>query len=472
MDGLRIAVVGAGPAGFFATAELLARPDVARVDMFDRLPTPYGLVRHGVAPDHQGIKAIARKYDGSAEGAGGRFRLFGNVEIGKDLALEELRTRYHAVVLAFGAQSNRRLGIPGEELPGVHPASVFVGWYNGHPDCVENRYDLSGERAIVIGVGNVGLDVSRVLVKTPAELRATDISDVALAALAENRTREVVLVGRGSLAQATFTPKEVEELAELPGLDLVARTADRALDPVSARDPAALDPRVRQNLELVARHAREEAAPGHRAVRLRFFLSPREIVGDERVRAVRFDVQRAVERNGRVDFEPTGRVEEIACGIVLRAIGYRVIPFPGVPYDEPTASVPHDRGQVLQATGGPAAAGLFVTGWAKRGPSGVIGTNKPDAAETVATLRAAAATGTLPPPRGCEDVEAVLRARGVRFVTFSDWKLLDGIEVEDGRGEGRPRRKFTDVPSMLDALARAKMPSLPHPRLVGTEEGR
>ena len=264
MSALRIAVVGAGPAGFFATAELLARPDVERVDMFDRLPTPYGLVRNGVAPDHQGIKAIARKYDGSATGAGGRFRLFGHVEIGKDLALEELRTRYHAVVLAFGAQSNRRLGIPGEELPGVHPASVFVGWYNGHPDCVGNRYDLSGERAIVIGVGNVGLDVARVLVKTPEQLRVTDISDVALEALVENRIREVVLVGRGSLAQATFTPKELGELAEIEGLELVAAPADRALDPVSARDPAALDPRVRKNVEIVESHAKPEAGAGTR----------------------------------------------------------------------------------------------------------------------------------------------------------------------------------------------------------------
>jgi ferredoxin--NADP+ reductase len=470
MAPLRIAVVGAGPAGFFATAELLARPDVERVDMFDRLPTPYGLVRNGVAPDHQGIKAIARKYDGSASGAGARFRLFGHVEVGKDVALEELRARYHAVILAFGAQSNRRLGIPGEELPGVHPASVFVGWYNGHPDCVENRYDLSGERAVVIGVGNVGLDVSRVLVKSVDQLRTTDISDVALAALAENRTREVVLVGRGSLAQATFTPKELGELAELPGCDLVATAADRVLDPVSARDPSALDPRVKKNLELVAAHAKEAATPGHRSVQLRFFLSPKEIVGEERVRAVRFDVNRAVEGpDGQVTFEPTGKIEEIPCGIVLRAIGYKVVPFPGVPYDEATSSIPHELGQVLKTAGGPAAPGLFVTGWAKRGPSGVIGTNKPDAAETVATLLAAAGRGALPAPVATGDVEELLASREVPFVTFSDWKLLDSLEVESGKEEGRPRRKFTDVPSMLAALGRAKMPSLPHDRLFGVK---
>jgi ferredoxin--NADP+ reductase len=472
MTKLRVAVVGAGPAGFFATAELLAHPELTpQVDMFDRLPTPYGLVRDGVAPDHQDTKAITAKYAKQADAGGSRFRLFGHVEVGRDVSVNDLAARYHAVVLAFGAQSNRRLGIPGEELHGVHPASVFVGWYNGHPDCAGTNYDLSGERAMVVGVGNVGLDVSRILVKPWKELAKTDIADYALKALSKSRVQEVTLVGRRSQAQATYSARELEELTKIPGAELVASVADRELDPDSAARLAAgtLDSRVKKNIQVVAEKAKIEPTPGRKFVRLRYFVSPVEILGESHVRAVRLELNRVAMRAGEVDIEPTGRTEDVPCDIVFRAIGYKVVPLDGVPMDDRTGTVAHVKGQVVDETGKP-MPGRFVTGWAKRGPRGLIGTNKPDARETVASLLDAFARGELPSPhldldRG--DIERLLLERKVEYVSFSDWKLLDSIEVESGKKAGRPRRKFTDVREMLQALANAKMSALDQDELVG-----
>jgi ferredoxin--NADP+ reductase len=471
---LRVAVVGAGPAGFFATAELLRHTELQpQVDMFDRLPTPYGLVRNGVAPDHQSIKAIAGKYAKEADAGGSRFRLFGNVEVGKDLSIAELAERYHAIIFAFGAQSNRRLGIPGEELRGVHPASVFVGWYNGYPDCRDARYDLSGERAVVVGVGNVGLDVARILVKPQEELRKTDIADHALRQLAASRIREVYLLGRQSQAQATYTTPELEELTKIPGCDLVVADEDRELDAGSLSQLAAgaLEPRVRKNVQVVSEKALREPVPGRKAVVLRYFVSPLAIVGDERVRAIRLQHNRLVLRDGVLEIEPAGTTEDLPCEIVFRAVGYKVVPLAGVPMDDKAGTVAHVKGQVV-GSDGRKLAGMFVTGWAKRGPQGVIGTNKPDATETVESLLSALAAGELAePPLSVEtaDVERLLVEHGVAYVSFSDWKLLDQLEVAAGREDGRPRRKFTDVASMLKALGDAKMSSLSSDLLVGKE---
>lgn len=472
---IRIAIVGAGPAGFFATAELLKQPGLY-VDIFDRLPTPYGLVRHGVAPDHQKIKSITAKYARDAESGGPRLRLFGHVEIGRDLSLDELRERYHAVIFAFGAQSNRRLGIPGEELAGVHPASVFVGWYNGHPDCVGNQYDLKVERAVVVGVGNVAVDVARILAKPVSVLSKTDIADHALDALEHKTIREVVVLGRQSAAQASFTSVELEELANIPDCDLVVAPEDRRIDEKCAleRDNGTLDPRVKKNLEIIETKALAEPRPGRRSIRLRFYAAPTAVLGAERVEGIRIEKTRHVlGADGRLKLEGTGQADDLACGLVFRSVGYRVQPIPGVPFDEKTANVPHDKGQVLETPGGAPVRGYFVTGWAKRGPSGVIGTNKPDAAETVAAVLDARKRGALLAPTATgegADVEALLQSRNVQFVSFSDWKLLDQLEVESGREQGRPRRKFTDVSSMLDAIARAKMGSLPHEKLVAAEK--
>ncbi len=472
---LRIAVVGAGPAGFFAIADLLKKSElVERVDLFDRLPTPYGLVRNGVAPDHQSIKSIAGKYAKDAEGGGARFRLFGNVEIGRDLSVEELRARYHAVIFSHGAQDNRRMGVPGEELSGVHPASIFVAWYNGQPDCAEASYQLDTERAVVVGTGNVAVDVARILLKPAEDLAKTDISDRALADLRRDRIREVVMLGRQSQAHAAYTPAELEELTEIPGVDLVISPEDRRLDPVSeeALAKGTLEPRVRKNLAIVAAKAKTEPTPGNKVIRLRFFSSPVAVLGTEKVEGFRIgENELQLGPNGKSRPVPTGRTEEISCGLVFRSIGYKVAPLAGLPYDDKTASVPHDKGQVLEAPGGRKVPGVFVAGWAKRGPTGVIGTNKPDASETVATLLQEHAAGALPAPSAGQDpadVAALLESRQVQFVGYSDWKLLDQLEVESGKQEGRPRRKFTDLPSMFKAIGDNKLGSLPHDRLIGS----
>jgi ferredoxin--NADP+ reductase len=472
---LKVAVVGAGPAGFFATSDLLKRADLrVRVDMFDRLPTPYGLVRHGVAPDHQSIKAIAQRYARDADAGGPRFRLFGNVEVGRDVSVEELKKRYHAIVFAFGAQSNRRLGIPGEELFGVHPASVFVGWYNGHPDCVLSTFDFEVERAVVVGVGNVALDVARVLLKSPADLRQTDISGAALAALQRNRIQEVVLLGRQTQAQAAYTPAELEELTRIPGCDLVVSPEDRALDEQSARQLAdgSLDPRVRKNIQIIADKALAEPRSGRKCVRLRFRSSPLEILGSERVEGLLVGENRVFVEGDELRVARGSRTHTIACGQVFRSIGYKVAPFPGVPYDEATSSVPQEKGQVLTLEGKP-VPGYFVTGWAKRGPTGVIGTNKPDASETVAMLFAAQERGELgeAPLAGPDgEILTLLSERQVQYVSFPDWKLLDQVEQELGKVSDRPRLKFTDIPSMLKALGESKMGALPHQKLTVGED--
>ncbi|MBI5545869.1 MAG: FAD-dependent oxidoreductase [Deltaproteobacteria bacterium] len=449
---LKVAIVGAGPAGFFAAAELLRKEGCA-VDVFDRLPAPFGLVRHGVAPDHPAIKSVTERYDAAAKGAGARFRLLGNVEVGRSLALDELRERYHAVVLAYGAQSSRRLGIDGEDLAGVYSASEFVGWYNGHPDCAAAGFDLSARRAVVVGVGNVALDVARILLKPLAELARTDISDLALSALALRDVEEVVLLGRQGPAQAAFTPPELAEMAQIDGADLVIAPEDRELDPETDSRAArgTLDPLAERKLKALAR-AQPAPRPGRRIARVRFWTSPVEIVGRGRVEGVRVRRNRLVRGpDGLGRLEAIGQSELVECGLVFRSIGYRVQAFQGVPFDSAAGVVPHRHGQVMRE--GVPEPGLFVTGWAKRGPRGVIGSNKPDAQETARCLLEAYHAGALPPPRCGQDVEALLSSRKVPFVSYPEWQLLDSLEVEAGRAAGRPRRKFTDAPSMLRALA-------------------
>lgn len=461
---LRVAIVGAGPAGFFAAAELLRFKGV-QVDLFDRLPAPFGLVRHGVAPDHPDVKSVIERYDESALAAGARFRLLGNVEVGRDLPLSELKRRYHAVVLAFGASRSRRLGIPGEDLPGVHPASDFVGWYNGHPDQSRARFDLSAERAVVVGVGNVALDVARILLKPVGELARTDMSDPALDALARRRVREVLLLGRQGCAQAAFTPPELSELAQVDGADLVVAPEDRALDADTSSRQArgTLDVPTERKLAAIAK-ACDAARAGRKVARLRFWTAPVAILGDRHVEAVRVVRNELVPGpDGIPRLAPTGELDEIPCGLVFTSIGYGVQPLAGVPFDADRGFVPHVRGQVV--SGDECVPGLFVAGWAKRGPRGVIGSNKPDAQETVRTLVDAYKAGRLPAPQAVPDVEDALASAGVRFVSYPDWKLLDGLEVEAGRPAGRPRRKFSDALSMLEALAAAR----PEERPNGTD---
>ena len=453
---LRVAVVGSGPAAFFTAESLLARTDVhVTVDMFERLPAPFGLVRFGVAPDHQKIKSVTRSFDKVARRPG--FRFFGNVDVGTQVTLDDLRRHYHAVCFATGAQTDRRLGIPGEDLARSHPATEFVAWYNGHPDYRDRTFDLSVRRVAVIGVGNVAVDVARILSRTPAELARTDIAAYAEAALVGSGIREVYLIGRRGPVQAAFTTPEVRELGELEGADVVVPPDDVVLDPLSQAALAAADDRaLEKKVEILQEFSTRRRSGKARTLTLRFLVSPVELLADDAggVRALRL-VRNRLEDDGKGGARavPTGQTEELPVDLVFRSVGYRGTPIPGLPFDERSGTVPHDRGRVM--AGGAPLPGVYVSGWIKRGPSGVIGTNKPDAAETVEMMLADAAGGALPipPEADAAAVEPMVRSRQPRVVVYDDWAKIDAAELARGAACGRPRVKCTTVEEYLAAAA-------------------
>ena len=429
-------MVGSGPAGFYAAAALLASDLEVEVDMIERLPTPWGLVRLGVAPDHPNIKAVSRAFEKTAVLPG--FRFFGNVEVGKDVLHDELAELYSAVIYTIGAQTDRRLGIPGEDLPGSWAATEFVAWYNGHPDYQELSFDLSAERAVVIGNGNVALDVARMLALTPDELAPTDTTNAAIEAINESGIHEILVVGRRGPVQASWTPVEVGELGELAGADIVVDPADLELDPASEAELAAAPPTVRRNIEHLRDYATREPTGKARTIRLRFFSSPVAILGDEHVEAIELVRNELVE--GRA--VPTDERETIPCGVVFRSVGYHGVALPGLPFDEKTGTIPNEGGRV--------EPGLYCAGWIKRGPSGVIGTNKKDATETVALLLADARAGHLP-ERGEGVLETLLEERGVESVVQEGWELIDAAERAAGEPHGRPRIKLATWEELLAA---------------------
>ncbi len=442
---LRVAVVGAGPAGFYAAGALLASEDPrVEVDLIDRLPTPWGLVRLGVAPDHPNIKAVSRAFEKIAVHPG--FRFLGNVEVGRDVTHAELADLYGAVVYAFGAQTDRRLGIPGEDLPGSWPATAFVAWYNGHPDFQDLEFDLSHERAVVIGNGNVALDVARMLALTPDELQPTDTTDEAIAAINAAGVREIVVVGRRGPVQAAWTPVEVGELGELAGADILVDPAELELDPASESELEAAPPTVKRNVEHLRSYAARAPEGKPRAIRLRFLRSPVAILGEERVEAIE------LVRNELVDGRatPTQDREVIECGIVFRSVGYRGIPLQGVPFDERSCTVPNDGGRVRDADG-VVVPGAYCAGWIKRGPTGVIGTNKKDATETVALLLEDARGERLGSGEPAAAMDALLEERGVAVVTQTGWQAIDAAERAAGEPQGRPRVKLAEWDALLGA---------------------
>lgn len=443
---LRVAIVGAGPTGFY-TAEWLQKEygSNVQVDMLDRLPTPYGLVRGGVAPDHQKIKSVTAIYDKIAGHP--NFRYFGNVEYGRDVSLADLQQHYHQVVFCTGAQTDRSMGIPGEELEGSYAATEFVGWYNGHPDYRDRQFRLDAERVAVVGVGNVAVDVARVLCRTRDELNATDISDYALEALAGSGVKEVVMLGRRGPAQAAFTLVEVRELGELEAADVYVPVEDMQLDAASEKEAAA-DKMTGKKVEVLKEFSQRPAGSKPRKLSLRFLQSPVEILGDEqgRVRALKLVRNRLVEKEGKVACEPTDQFEELPVQMVFRSVGYLGVELPGLPFHARSGTVPSDCGKVKELTG------VYVAGWIKRGPSGVIGTNKPCAKETVEKMKEDAASGRVNQPSG-EDLATFLAGKGVRIVTFPDWERLNREEVARGQALGRPRLKFTQIGEMLEALS-------------------
>ena len=454
---LRVVIVGAGPTGFYAAEHLLRQPHlVVEVDMLDRLPTPFGLVRGGVAPDHQKIKAVTAAFDKIAGLPG--FRFFGGVELGKHVSVEDLRSHYHQIFYATGAQSDRRMGIPGEDLRGSHPATEFVAWYNGHPDFRECQFDLSQERAAVVGMGNVAIDVARILCRTPEELEKTDIADAALEALRRSHIREVYLLGRRGPAQAAFTNPEIKELGELAETDIVAAPAEVALDELSrAALERAPDRATAKKVEIIQNFAARPPAGKRRRLILRFLVSPVALIGDASgaVAGVRLARNRLVATpTGALQAKATHEFEHLAVGLVFRSVGYRGVPLPGVPFNESWGVVLNDKGRVLDPDSRLPVPGEYAGGWIKRGPTGVIGTNKPDAAETVAAMIEDLAHDIhLRPARpSAAEAEQMLRDRQPRCVSYADWRRLDAIEIARGRRRGRPRIKLTAVEDILSAL--------------------
>jgi len=446
---LRVAVVGSGPAAFYAAGHLLSSEDTpAEVDMIERLPTPWGLVRLGVAPDHPNLKTVSRSFEKIAERPG--FRFLGNVEAGKDVMHDELMRLYDAVVYAVGSQTDRRLGIPGEDLPGSWAATELVAWYNGHPDFQHLVFDLSSERAVVVGNGNVALDVARMLALTREELAPTDATDPSIEAIVGSGLRDIVVLGRRGPVQAAWTPTELQEMGELAGADIVVDPSDLELDPASATALAEASNIVRRNVEVLRDFAAREPAGKARTARLRFRVSPVAILGEDRVEAVEIVRNRLEpDAKGRVRAIPTDEREVIPCGIVFRSVGYHGVPLPGVPFDEAGGTMPNEHGRVLDGSGDP-IPGLYCAGWIKRGPTGVIGTNKKDATETVDLLLEDARAGVLP-RRDEGSIEALLAERGVEFVTYAGWEAIDEVEKASGAEQGRPRVKLCSWDELLAA---------------------
>jgi ferredoxin--NADP+ reductase len=439
---LRVAIVGSGPAGFYAAGQLLSAGDpVVTVDLFDRLMTPWGLVRFGVAPDHPKIKLVTRVFDRTARMPG--FNFHGNVEIGTDVSHEQLAGAYHAVLYAVGPPHDRKLGIQGEDLPGSVSATDFVAWYNGHPDYADMDFDLSSQRAVVVGNGNVALDVARMLALSVDELSVTDIADHAIELLRASQIDEIVVLGRRGPVQAAFTNPELRELAELELADVVVDPADIELDPASAAALANADPTTTRNLETLTVYAALTPSGKPRRVVLRFLASPVAIEGDDKVEAIVVERNQLVETaDGSLRAQPTGELERIETGLVLRSIGYVGTPLPGVPFDDRRMTVLNRDGRVLDPNTQEPLPGVYAAGWIKRGPSGVIGTNKKCANETTTLLLEDFAAGRLPEPSASAD-ELLTRLRAtVDVVDYSGWEAIDAHERALGEPTGRPRVKL------------------------------
>jgi len=457
---LRVAIVGAGPTGFYATEQLFRQPGlVVDVDMYDRVPTPYGLVRAGVAPDHQKIKSVTAAFDKVA--AHPRFRFFGAVELGRHLSVDDLRAHYHMIIYTTGAQTDRRMGIAGEDLQRSHAATEFVAWYNGHPDYRDLTFDLSQERAAVVGVGNVAADVARILSRTPEELAATDIADYALEALSASRIREVHVLGRRGPAQAAFTNPEVRELGELTGADVTARPEEVEPDELTRQVlERAPDRATQKKVEILKDFSRRTPTGKPKRLVMRFLVSPVELLDDGRggvagMRLVRNRLYATA--TGTLQPKATDEFEHLPVGLVFRSVGYRGVPLPGVPFNDDWGVILNAKGRVLDAQSKLPLVGQYTAGWIKRGPTGVIGTNKPDAAETVTGMLEDLARDIHLRPADASPaaVERLVRERQPQYLSYQDWLRLDEIETRRGKETGRPRVKFTRVKDMLAALGRA-----------------
>ncbi len=454
---IRVAVIGSGPAGFYAAEHLFKHTEYEfQIDMYDKLPTPHGLVRTGVAPDHQKIKSVTRVYDKIASNP--NFRFFGNVEYGKDIMMEDLKRHYHMIIFATGAETDRRMNIPGEDLKGSHTATEFVAWYNGHPHYGESEFDLSAEAVAIVGVGNVAVDVARILCRTEEELGETDIADYALEALKESGVKEVYLLGRRGPLQAAFTNPEVRELGNLEDAHAITKKDEIVLDIHSDKHlKETEDVSARKKHEILSSFSEEREHDKSKKLHIRFLVSPVEILGDEdgNVRAIKLVKNELYKtEDGSLRPRPTEEFEEIPVGLVFRSIGYHGVALPGVPFHEKWGVIHNIKGRITDLETEEHIPGLYTTGWIKRGPSGVIGTNKKDSGETVDCICEDIEKESINIPQhpDPESVIELLKERKPDYVTYEDWLRLNELEIERGKALGKPRHKFTKIEDIMEAL--------------------
>ncbi len=454
---LRVAIFGSGPAAFYAAEHLFKQKQfVIEVDMFDRLPVPFGLVRYGVAPDHLKIKQVTKVFDGIA--ANPRFRFFGNVEFGKDVMLAELKEYYHQIFFATGAQTDRRMGIPGEDLRGSHPATEFVAWYNGHPEYRDRQWELDVESAAVVGVGNVAIDVARLLSLSHDELWASDAADYAVEALSKSRIKVVNLLGRRGPAQAAFSNPEIKELGDLADADLITRTDETKLDDLSAA--SIIDDRsAKAKVEILQSFAVDRPLTRPRQLYLRFLVSPVELFGEADGCVTKMKLVRntlVASETGTLSAKASEQFEELAVGMVFRSVGYRGVALPDVPFNDRWGVILNERGRVIDPGSKQPIIGLYTSGWIKRGPSGVVGTNKPDSVESVTCMLEDFSTGSILQPSNADAASAAkfIGEHKPDYFTYADWKRLDELEQANGKACGRPRLKFTSLEDMKKALGK------------------
>lgn len=450
---LRVCVIGAGPSAFYATEALFKAQGLkVQVDMFDRLPNPFGLVRGGVAPDHQNIKTVTKVYFKIAENPG--FRFFGNVRLGRDIQVTDLQQHYHQVIYGFGCESDTKLGVPGEELGGVHSATEFVGWYNGHPDYADRKFDLANaKRVAVVGNGNVSMDTARVLLKDPNALAPTDIAEYAVEQLKKSNVKEVVLLGRRGPAQSAFSSKEMEEIQELPDVAVVISKEDAAIDAVTAKWLESAGKGNQRNAKLIEEISHKSPEGKPKRMTCRFCVSPIELIGKNgKLSAVR--LQHAIlepDEKGVPRPKAIDKYETLECELIFKAIGYRGIPIQGVPFDQKRGTIPNTDGRVLDAAGGKVQTGYYTVGWVKRGPSGLVGDNSRCSKATADSMIADQAAGnTLSPTKG--DIVEVLKARKIDYVSWQDWLKLDQWEVEQGKAKGKVRLKTGSIAASMKAV--------------------
>ncbi|HSG31469.1 MAG TPA: FAD-dependent oxidoreductase [Thermodesulfobacteriota bacterium] len=448
------AIIGSGPAGFYAAEHLFKNKDYSfNVDIYDRLPTPFGLVRSGVAPDHQKIKTVTRVFDKIAQNPG--FRFFGNVEYGKDINLDDLKKHYHIIIFATGAQTDRKMNIPGEDLKGSYTATEFVAWYNGHPDYKEREFDLSQEKVAIIGVGNVAVDVARILCRTTEELEKTDIADYALEKLANSNVKEVYMIGRRGPAQAAFTNPELKELGNLEGADLILDKDEIEPDKITIKQMQEHeDKSVTRKLELLKEYSQAATGDKDKKLYIKFLLSPVEITGndDSTIKSLVLTENELYEsEDGSVRCKSIDKNIELDVGLVFRSIGYHGVPLAGVPFNESWGVISNEKGRIVD-NGNKHINGLYATGWIKRGPTGIIGTNKTDSAETVNFILEDINENKLNTPEltDTESIENLIMSRNDKIITYEKWLKVDDSEKLRGEKLGRPRLKYTDIDEIID----------------------